>query len=131
MLHPRQFQVNEAWIAFVLNEEPIETERDGSFSCICLMDAASCFILATAMVTATEREPSELVARRLFKDARAHHPSRPTKLFVSTEQFKKHVAAEANRQGMEVVPVQEEDLLVFVGEARQGFIEHLQGPASE
>ncbi len=28
MLHPNQFQVNEAWIAFKLNDIPIPTDRD-------------------------------------------------------------------------------------------------------
>jgi hypothetical protein len=37
-LHPNQFQVNEVWIAFQLNETPISTGKDGAFNCICLMD---------------------------------------------------------------------------------------------
>ena len=45
VLHPVQFQVNEAWIVFQLNETPIHTEQEGSFNCLCLMDAASCFLL--------------------------------------------------------------------------------------
>jgi hypothetical protein len=28
MLHPNQFQINEAWIVFKLNDEPIHTELD-------------------------------------------------------------------------------------------------------
>ena len=39
-LHPNQFQVNEAWIVFQLNETPIHTAKDGSFNCICLMSEA-------------------------------------------------------------------------------------------
>ena len=123
--------MNEAWIAFHLNEVPIQTDRDGSFNCVCVMDAASCFILATAMVAADESEPSELEACRLFKVARSRKPSKPTKLFVPTGQFKKHVAAEASRQGIEVILVNEKDLGAFIGEARQGFKEHMQGAAGE
>ena len=52
MLHPNQFQVNEAWIAFKLNDEPIHAELDGDFSFLALMDAASCFILSSAPVAA-------------------------------------------------------------------------------
>jgi hypothetical protein len=47
MFEPKQFEVNEAWIAFRLNNAPIRTERDGDFNCIALMDAASCFLLAS------------------------------------------------------------------------------------
>ena len=59
MLHPREFQVNEAWIAFKLNEIPITTETDGDFNVIALMDAASCIILGAEFVSATSAEPSE------------------------------------------------------------------------
>lgn len=38
MLHPKQFEVNEAWLAFKLNELPICTELEGEFNCIALMD---------------------------------------------------------------------------------------------
>jgi hypothetical protein len=44
VLHANQFQVNEAWIAFKLNEGAIHTENDGDFNFLALMDAASCFI---------------------------------------------------------------------------------------
>lgn len=53
MLHPNQFQVNEAWIAFQLNDLPIETMQDGSFNCIALMDAASCFIVGDVFMATT------------------------------------------------------------------------------
>ena len=72
MLDPNQFNVNDAWLVFQLNDRPINTERDGSFNAVCLMDAASCFILATAMVPVQHNEPSELEVRRLFKTAWGH-----------------------------------------------------------
>ena len=58
MLHPHQFEVNEAWIAFRLNGTPVRTERDGDFNCIALMDAASCFILGLEFIPATSAEPT-------------------------------------------------------------------------
>ena len=129
MLHPNQFQVNEAWIAFTLNESPIQTEEDGLFNCVCLMDAASCFILANALVPLNEAEPSQLDARRLFKMARAHKKGKPSKLFLPTGQFQTNLPAEAKRQGIDVIPVNESQLHVFIGEAREGFREHVQNGA--
>ena len=132
VLHPSQFQVNEAWIVFTLNESPIVTVRDGSYDCICLMDAASCYILANAMVRSSEREPSELEVRGLFKAAQAHNPRKPRRLFAPACQPQARIVAEAKRRGMEVISTNESDLLVFVGEARQGFKEHVMAPpASE
>ena len=133
MLHPNQFQVNEAWIAFKLNDTPIDTEQDGSFNCICLMDAASCFILGNTFVPTNESEPSKLEARRLLKKGWTHHKKFPTTLFVPTHQFQTNLPVEAESQGIAVVPIHESQLLAFIGDARQGFREHIEGgdPASE
>lgn len=127
MLHPNQFSVNEAWILFQLNDAPIRTEQDGSFNCICLMDAASCFILGNSLITDTESEPSQLEARRLLKAGWAHKKKLPATLFIPTGQYQTHLPAEAERQGIAVVRVHESQLLVFIGEARQAFKEDVQG----
>lgn len=127
MLAPDQFQTNEAWIAFQLNDAPIRTEQDGDFNCIGLMDAASCFILGTAFVPAGEAEPSSFSARRLLQSGAAHKNQRATTLFVPKGQFQTTLPAEATRQGISVVAVHESELLVCIGEARQSFREHMQG----
>lgn len=129
MLHPDQFNVNEAWIAFQLNDAPIRTVRDGSFNSVCLMDAASCFILCQSMIPANESEPSQLEARQLLKAGWAQKNEFPNTLFIPTGQFQVHLPAEAESQGIAVVRVSESQLLVFTGEARQGFKEFLQRPA--
>ena len=123
MLHPNQFQVNEAWIAFKLNDGPIHTEQDGAFDFIALMDAASCFILSSAPVPATVAEPTKLESKRLLKQGQAHKKQLPTTLFVPAGQPAQFLAAEAQRQGIEVVRVEEDQLLLFIGEAREGFRE--------
>jgi len=127
VLHPSQFQVNEAWIAFQLNDDPIYTEQNGSFNCVALMDAASCFMLGTQFVSVAESEPSQLDARRLLKEGWKHKKELPTTLFVPKGEYRTFLPAEAKRQGISVVPVLEKELLVFIGEARDGFREHIQG----
>lgn len=124
MLHPDQSQVNEAWLVFRLNEAPIQTERDGDFHCVALMDAASCFILANVFAPIEASEPSVTAVRKLLQDAEAHKLQLPTTLFVPHGQFTSILPAEAERQGISVVRVTEEQLLVFIGEARQSFKEH-------
>jgi len=130
-LHPNQFRVNEAWIAFRLTDEPIETEQDGLFEIIGLMDAASCFIFGTAFVPAGTSDPSEFDARRLLKAGWAHKKQYPSKLFLPKGQFQTTLPAEAKRQKISVVSVTERQLMPFIGEARQGFREHLEGKNSE
>jgi len=123
MLHPDQFSVNEAWIAFRLNDAPIRTERDGSFHCIALMDAASCFILATEFVAASAEDASPLEVRRLLKKGRSHRNQLPKTLLLAREHAGTTIEREASRQKIEVVRVPERELQVFIGEARDRFRE--------
>ena len=123
MLHPNQFQVNEAWIAFKLNDAPVRTESDGDFDLIALMDAASCFILSTTLVPAIAPEPSEMEVKRLLREGQAHKQQLPKTLFVPNDQPAKVLTAEAERQRINVIRIPEDQLLPFVGEARDGFKE--------
>ena len=127
MLHPNQFRPNEAWIAFQLNGAPIDTEADGSFDCFALMDAASCFILCSELFPASAAEPSKADVRRLLKQASAHKGELPEKLFIPMGQYMTILPAEARRQGVTLVRASEDELAVFIGEARTGFEEYVSG----
>jgi hypothetical protein len=127
MLHPNQFKVNEAWLVFKVNELPIHTERDGDFNCIALMDAASCFILSSTFAQVGEAEPSKIAVRTFLKEAKAHKRQLPKKLFIPDGQFNSILPAEAKRHGIAIVRVPEEQLLVFIREARESFKEHFGG----
>jgi hypothetical protein len=131
VLHPNQFQVNEAWIAFKLNDAPIRTQSDGDFNLIALMDAASCFIVSSTPVSVSAPEPSTLEAKRLMKDGQAHKQQLPKTLFVPNDQPAKLLTAEAERQGITVVRVPEDQLLLFIGEAREGFKERFGGESTQ
>jgi hypothetical protein len=124
VLHPDQFEVNEAWIAFKLNEAPIHTESDGDFNVVALMDAASCFILSSAFVSTGKREQTKAEARRSLKEGQSHKQQLPQTLFVPTGYQAKNLIAEAESLGVAVVRVAEGQLLAFVGDAREGFKEH-------
>lgn len=127
MLHPTQFEINEAWVAFMLNETPICTELQGDFDCIALMDAASGFILGNAFVPSGAAEPSTIEVRKLLAEAKAHRQELPRTLFIPSGQLDHILPAEAARQGIAVVRVPEDQLLVFIGEARASFKEHFGG----
>jgi hypothetical protein len=127
MLHPNGFEVNEAWIVFKLNDAPISTESDGDYNVIALMDAASCFILGTEFVSVTSAEPSEMEAKRLIKGGKSHKNQLPKTLYIPENQAADILCAEAERNGIMVIRVPEEQLLVFIGEAREGLKEHIGG----
>ncbi len=125
MLAPDQFQVNEAWIAFKLNDAPISTQEDGDFNVFALMDAASCFILGTEFVHADLTEPSQLESRRLLKSGQAHKDELPKKLLLPNEQAADTLVREAERLGITVIRMPDKELSVFLDEARDGFQEHV------
>jgi len=124
---PNQFQINEAWIAFKLNDAPVSTNADGDFNVLALMDAASRFILGTEFVSANSTEPSQLEYRRLLKAGYSHQQQYPKMIFIPTSQPANILSAEADLQGIDVVRIPEDELLVFTGEARQSFQEHVSG----
>lgn len=126
MLHPSQFQVNEAWVVFRLNDIPIETMRHGSFNCVALMDAASCFILGNAFIPTIVPAPSGTELQRLLKAGWKHKKQYPRTLLVPKGHFEVAVSAEAKLQGIEVIPVEEDQLLSIIGDARQSFREFIR-----
>jgi hypothetical protein len=126
MLHPKEFEVNEAWIAFRLNAAPIHTDRDGDFNCIALMDAASCFILGMELIPVAAAEPTRAQFRKMLKNAQRHKQQLPKTLFVAREDVAESVTREATEQNIDVVRVSENELLIFTGEARQAFAEQFE-----
>lgn len=126
MLHPKQFEVNEAWIAFRVNDAPIRTERDGDFNCVALMDAASCFILGMELISAAAAEPTQTQFRRLLKNAKSHKKQQPKTLFVAREDVADLITQVATQQKIDVVRIPENELLIFTGEARQAFSERFE-----
>jgi hypothetical protein len=85
--------------------------------------------LGAELVPVDEPEPTQLQAKRLLKVGWAHKKKLSVTLFVPKGQFQQILPAEAKRQGISVVPVPENQLLVLIGEARQGYTEHIQqGP---
>jgi hypothetical protein len=124
VLHPNQFQVNEAWIAFKLNDEPLHTRQDGDFNFLALMDAASCFILSSVPVAAKAAEPTQKESKQLLQDGKSHRMKLPKVLFVPIEQPARFLVAEAERVGIEVVRIEEYQLMILIGEAREAFREN-------
>lgn len=121
MLHPGHFQVNEAWIAFRLNGSPIRTEQDGDIHVLALMDAASCFILGMRFVATTDVDLSNAEATAFLREGRAHKNQLPSTLFIPDDEPTVALSAAAERAGITVVRVPVDQLLVFIGEAREDF----------
>jgi hypothetical protein len=127
MVNPDQFQVNEAWIAFKLNGAPISTQEDGEFNVVALMDAASCFILGSEFVSVDSTEPSQMESMRLLKCGQSHKGQFPKKLIISNDLVANILTIESEELGIVVDRIPENELSVFLDEARDGFQEHVSG----
>jgi len=125
VLHPNHYQVNETWITFQLNDAPVITDNNGDFNVIALMDAASCFILGIGYAPTDSKEMSQMEAERLLKFGYGHKKQYPKELIISNNQVANVLSEEAERRGINVARVPEEQLQVFIGEARESFQEHI------
>jgi hypothetical protein len=125
MLHPNQYQVNQTWITFQLNDAPVITDTDGDFNVFALMDAASCFILGSGFVSTSSKEFSQMEAKRLLESGYNHKKQYPKQLIIPDHQVANILSAEAKRCGINVVRVPEEQLQLLIGEARQSFQAHV------
>ena len=121
MLHPDQFEENEAWIAFKLNDTPIHTETDGDFNFLALIDAASCFLLCFVPLPMKQAELTQSESSKFLEDANVHKHIWPKKLIIDTGQPATFLAAEAERRGIEVLRVPADQLQPIVGEAQSTF----------
>jgi len=83
-------------------------------------------IISQALISTSEAEPSQKQARDMLTAAWAKRGDFPRTLFVPTARFQGTLKAEAERLGMAVVFAPEDQLLVFIGEARDGYREHMQ-----
>lgn len=124
MLHPSQFELNEAWIAFKLNDEPIRTDEDGDLDVVALMDAASCFIVGARPMSAGAPELTKRESKRLLSEGKAHKEQLPKILFIPASEPAKHLTSEAEHRGVTVVRVSDHQLWPIIGEARVSFREH-------
>jgi len=70
-----------------------------------LMDAASCFILTSMLVSIEVGHPSNLEARQLLEDGYAHKQEMPRTLFISSELATNNLALEALRIDTSADPV--------------------------
>jgi hypothetical protein len=125
MRHPRDYTVNEAWIVFRLNDAPIRTEQDGDFHVVCLMDAASCFVLGNEFFATGTTEVPALVAEGLIETGRAAANVLPRKLLLSSALGTEQFARQAERLGIEVERVPDKELTAFLSEVRKGFREQI------
>lgn len=127
MLKPGNFKPNDAWILFRLNDAPIVTEPDGDFDILCLMDAASCYILGNEFVPAQTEAVTAHAVRSLLASARSVTNALPDTVFVSSELPASEFAQIIAEIGAEMVVATKRELSPIVSETKRGFRAHMKG----
>lgn len=121
-LHPDQFEVNEAWIAFPLIDEPVAVVNQGDMVAIGLIDAHSTCILNFEFLPAGV-DFTELGARQFLERTRINPapPRPPRHLFIADDVPAGALHAAAKRLGIVVSVADGLALDAIVGEARAAF----------
>lgn len=80
-MRPQDFRVNETWLAFRVNQRPLEAEGQ-AHDIYVLQDAASMFIFGTLLAPSDAEAPSQREARELLEKAWAHRQEWPEELVL-------------------------------------------------
>lgn len=121
MLTPSQFSENEAWLAFVATTKPIQTEIDGDFNLMVLVDAATGVICNIVLFSVDLIEPSQNDASKLFELARARQGRLPSMLVLPGDLYSVSIPAVAAKLGVDVVRIPEDQLVAFTNPVREAF----------
>ena len=123
-MHPSQFSVNEVWIFFKINDQPVSTQVDGDLDAFALMDAASLFMLGVEFVRVDAPDSSNAEIRRLLETAFGHKRSWAKKILVPSGTPNVPIFAEAQSVGVPVAEVEAKETAGMLREARRAFKEH-------
>ncbi len=127
MLHPSQFSLNEVWILFRLNDSPVCTEENGDFHVVCLMDAASCYILGTELFSVESASVPGAVAAKLMETALNQSNEFPGQIYISSTLSAEDAQLVFTELAITVSVIPDNELSPFLSEAREGFLEHVGG----
>lgn len=122
MINPEKLKINEAWILFELNEDPIIIEPDTECSIIAMIEAVSGFIFGTEMTNAPEL--SQMASKKMLRDAYNQKTEYAKTLYIPSHLSANHMSKEAEELGISVIRVSEKDLSLCIEDARQGFREY-------
>lgn len=126
-IDPKKFSPNQAWLLFQLNDAPVQTDADGDFNVLAIMDVATGLILGMEFFGVSGEEPSEFGSRKLLASAKSEAGEKPQQFFVDSEKKMPQLVRVADAMGIAVVPEPVSHLNALTEEARVGFAAHVSG----
>lgn len=130
MFDPNQFQVNEAWIAFQVNEEFLFVQGE-PYDIHLLMDAASGYVLGHVLYRVVDGAPQQKDIEDLFRRAWEAKRQWAEKLIIANrapadETFRK----QAEMKGISVQIVSSKDLEPIIAPLKESFASDFMGRAT-
>lgn len=126
-IDPAGFESNEAWLFFQLSGTPIQTEEDGEFHAVAIMEVSTGMIFGLEMVPAAMQGLPEILAKKLLSHAEKKAGERAQKLFLASGYDDGDLRKVATAMGIQVKEKTAIDLNEITREAREGFDAHMIG----
>lgn len=124
-LEPQDFEVNQCWLAFRVNQFPIRTP-EGEHDIYVLQDAGSMYIFGTCFAEHDAESPPESDVEALLQKAWKAREEWPDEIIVPGKFSKRNAFARAASQfGIAIRAVPEAQLSMYIKDVQTSFEEHL------
>lgn len=122
MIKPKDFAVNEAWVAFRLQDKPINTV-EGKFYIHLLMDVGSTYVIDQKFSIFTEpNSPSQEDVSDMFMKAFSAQLNYPKVIYIPIDRKSdNNFEVIAKENNIEVIYLAIDELQDVIGEAIQSF----------
>ena len=118
-MQPKDFRVNEAWLAFRANRAPLRTP-EGAFDVFVLMDAASMFILGHALAVVGAEAPNEEDAAALLREGWSAKQEWPERLLLAGKLAPDNgFSRAAQSNGIPVATVAPREIRAYTSDVRR------------
>ena len=124
-LQPRDFQVNQTWLAYRINSAPINVDHK-EIDLYVLQDAASMFLFGNVFATAGTDFPEITQVEKLLSSAHAKRDQWPTELLLPGNPRKDNsFVIAAGQQGVKVRSVPESQLSFYIKDTQEAYEDFL------
>lgn len=130
-MHPRDFEVNQTWLAFRVNQRPIVAEGQ-ELDIFMLQDAASMFIFGNAFAAHEDEAPALAEVSHLLHQAWARQQTWPAELVLAGKPSRTNAFASVARQlGIRVRSVPEAQMSFYIKDVQSSLEEYFRRGAED
>jgi hypothetical protein len=124
-MHPRDFTVNQTWLAYRVNQRPIQV-GEGALDLFVLQDAASMFVFGNGFSLHEAESPGSDTIEDLFQKAFAKGHTWPQELVLVGKPSRGNTfAASARAKGINVRSVPEAQMSLYIKDLQESLEEFM------